>query len=83
MFDIQEEETRMSINLPYVEGTSEKLRLILRSSKIRSTFYTETFCVNSFVHLKIESLQKIKTISFMNLAVVTVKQSPLVNLNDP
>ena len=39
--DIQEEEIRMSINLPYVEGTSEKLRRILRSYKIRSTFYTE------------------------------------------
>ena len=31
----------MSINLSYVEGTSEKLRCILRSHKIRSTFYTE------------------------------------------
>ena len=40
--DIQEEEIRMSINLPYVEGTSEKLRRILRSHKIRSIFYTET-----------------------------------------
>ena len=39
--DIQEEEIRMSINLPYVEGTSEKLRHILRSLKIRSTFYTK------------------------------------------
>ena len=39
--DIQEEEIRMSINLPYVESTSEKLRRILRSHKIRSTFYTE------------------------------------------
>ena len=39
--DIQEEEIRMSINLPYVEGTSEKLRRILRSHKIRSTFCTE------------------------------------------
>ena len=36
--DIQEEEIRISINLPYIEGTSEKLRLILRSYKIRSTF---------------------------------------------
>ena len=43
--DIQEEEIRMSINLPYVEGTSEKLRRILRSHKIRSIFYTEnTLC---------------------------------------
>ena len=39
--DIQEEEIRMSINLPYVEGTSERLPRILRSHKIRSTFYTE------------------------------------------
>ena len=39
--DIQEEEIKMSINLPYVEGISEKLRRILRSHKIRSTFYTE------------------------------------------
>ena len=41
--DIQEEEIRMSINLLYVEGTSEKLRHIRRSHKIRSTFYTENF----------------------------------------
>ena len=39
--DIQKEEIRMSINLMYVEGTNEKLRCILRSHKIRSTFYTE------------------------------------------
>ena len=43
--DIQEEEIKMSINLPYVEGTSEQLWHILRSRKIRSTFYTEnTLC---------------------------------------
>ena len=35
----------MSITLPYVEGTGEKLRRILRSHKIRSTFYSEnTLC---------------------------------------
>ena len=35
----------MSVDLPYVESTSGKLRRILRSHKIRSTFYTEsTFC---------------------------------------
>ena len=31
----------MSINLFYVEGTSEKLRPILRTHKMMSTFYTE------------------------------------------
>ena len=31
----------MSINLPYVEGNSEKLQRILRSHRIRSTFYIE------------------------------------------
>ena len=40
--DIQEEEIRMSINLPYIEDTSVKLRQILRSHKIRFTFYTES-----------------------------------------
>ena len=64
--DIQEEEMTMSINLACVEGTSEKLRRILASHKIRSTFYT--------VNLKIDQLQKIKTMSFMKLTVVTVKQ---------
>ena len=39
--DIQEEEIKMSINLPYVEGTGEELQRILRSHKIRYTFYTE------------------------------------------
>ena len=43
--DIQDEEIRMSINLPYVEGTIEKLRHIPRSHKIRSSFYSEnTLC---------------------------------------
>ena len=39
--DIQEEEIKTSINLSYVEGTSEKLRRILRSHKTRSAFYNE------------------------------------------
>ena len=39
--NILEKEIRVSINLPYVESTSEKLRCILRSHKIRSTFCTE------------------------------------------
>ena len=40
--DIQEEEIRTSINLPHVEGTSEKLRRILKSHKTRPTFYTKS-----------------------------------------
>ena len=43
--DIQGEEIKMNISLPRVEGTNEKLRRILRSHKIRSTFYNESsFC---------------------------------------
>ena len=40
--DIKEEEIKMSWKLLYVQGNSEKLRLILRSQNIRSTFYTES-----------------------------------------
>ena len=32
----------MNISLSYVEGTSEKLRRILRSHKVRPTLYTES-----------------------------------------
>ena len=42
--DIQGEEIKMNISLR-VEGTNEKLRRILRSHKIRSTFYNvSSFC---------------------------------------
>ena len=75
--DIQEEEIRVSINLTYAEVTNEKLWRITRSHTIRSTFYT----ANTFMHLTIEQLHKIKIISFMKLTVVTVKQSTLLNLN--
>ena len=40
--DIQEEEIRVSINLPYIEGTSEKLQCIFRSQKIRFPFFIES-----------------------------------------
>ena len=39
--DIEEEEIRMSINLLHTEETSEKRQRILRSHKMRSTFYNE------------------------------------------
>ena len=52
--DIQEEEIRMSINLPGVEGASEKLRCILKSHKIRSTFYTQSTLHKLLFKSKIE-----------------------------
>ena len=77
--DIQEEEIRVRINLPYVEGTSEKLRRILTFYKIRSTFYTEMILLKLLC--KPKELQKIKAISFMKVTIVTVVQFTLVNLN--
>ena len=79
--DIQDEEIRMSINLPYVEGTSEKLRCILRSHKIRSTLYTEKTLRKLLCKPKDRVATEDKTISFMKLTVVTFKQSTSVNLN--
>ena len=40
--DIHEDEIRTRINFLHVEGTGEKLRRILISHKIRSTFYAES-----------------------------------------
>ena len=71
----------MSINLPYVEGTSKELWHILKSRKIRSTFYTE----NTLRKLPCKPNDRLasedKNISLMKMTVVTVKQSNLVNLN--
>ena len=47
----------MSINFSYVEGTSEKIRRILRSHKIRSTFCAE----NSFCKLLSKSKDRVAT----------------------
>ena len=76
--DNQEEEIRIIIGLPQIERTSEKLRRILRSQK---NFTPKALCVNYFVNRMIEYLQKIKTILFIKLAVVTATQSTSVNLN--
>ena len=38
----------MSVNLPYGEGTIEKLRHILKSHKIKATFYTEISLLKLF-----------------------------------
>ena len=63
--DIQEKKIRMSINLPIVEGTSEKLRRILRSHKIRSTFCTECTLRKPLCKVKyiiiVKDISRIKT----------------------
>ena len=79
--DIQEEEIRMSTNLPYVEDTSEKLRCILRSHKIRSTFYTESTLRKLLCKPKDRVATEDRTVSFMKLTKVTTKQSTSVNVN--
>ena len=45
----------MSVSLSYVEGTSEKLRCILRSYKIRFAIYTENYFVNEWLCRKKKS----------------------------
>ena len=79
--DIQEEEIRISIKLAYVEGTSENLQRILRSHKIRSTFYTEMTLHKLLCKPKYRVATENKTIPFMKLTVVTVKQFTMANLN--
>ena len=51
--DVQENKIKMTINLPYVQGTSEKLGRILTSHRIRSTFYTENNLRKLLCKLKI------------------------------
>ena len=63
----------MGINLPYVEGTSEKLRHILRSHKIRSTFYTENTLCKLLCKPKDQVATEGKTLLFMKLTIVTAK----------
>ena len=79
--NIQEEEIRMSTNLPYVEDTGEKLRCILRSHKIRSTFYTESTLRKLLCKPKDRVATEDRTVSFMKLTKVTTKQSTSVNVN--
>ena len=79
--DIQEEEIKTSINLPYVEGTSEKLRRILRSHKIRSTFYTEMTLRKLLCKPKDRVATEDKNSIVYEIDCSTVKQFTLVNLN--
>ena len=71
----------MSIHLPYVEGTIEKLRRPLRSHNVKSTFYTENTLRKLLCKPKDRVATEDKTILFIKLTVVTVKQSTSVNLN--
>ena len=75
--DIQKEEAIMSINIPYVEGTSEKLQRILRSLKTRSTFYTE----NSLRKLPCKPFQdSLKNPNHINIISYTFSKIWLPNL---
>ena len=74
--DIQEEEIRMSINLTYVEGISERLRRTSRSHKIRSTFCTENTLRKPKDRVATEDKKDI-----VYQIVRSVKQSTSMNLN--
>ena len=68
--DIQGKETRMSINLQ-VKNFSVYSNL----TELYTLSTLKAICINSFVNLKIEWLQKIKKILYTKLTVVTAKQS--------
>ena len=65
----------------YVERTSEKLRQIIRSYKIRPTFYTESTMHKLICKPNDRVVTEDKTILFMKLILSTVPNSTLVNLN--
>ena len=77
---MQDEEIKVSINLPYVEGVSQKLRRILKSHNLRPTFYTESILRKLLCQRK-DRVATENKISFIKLTVVTAKQSTLMNLN--
>ena len=79
--NIQEEEIGISVNLPYVEGTSRKPRHILRSHKVRSTFYIKSTLRKLLYKPKDQVGTEDKKISLMKYTLLTVKQSTLVNLD--
>ena len=79
--DIQQDEINMGINLPYVEGTSEKMWHIPRSHNTRSTVYTENTLHKLLCKLKGRVTTEDKNSIFIKLTAVTAKQYTLVNLN--
>ena len=78
--NIQEEEIRMSINLPYVEGNSEKLRRILRSHKIRFTFYFNS-TLRKLLYIPKDRVATEDKNNIVYETAVTAKQSTSVDLN--
>ena len=81
--DIQDEVTKMSINLPYVEGTCEKPQRILRSHKIRSNFHTGKTLRKLLCKPKDRVATEHKNKIVYQIVLITVKQSTSVNLNGP
>ena len=72
----------MNISLSYVEGTSEKLRRILRSHKVRPTLYTESTLRKLFCKPNDQlATEDKKKRSYVKLTLVIAKQSTSVNLN--
>ena len=73
----------MSINLPYFEGTSEKLRRILRSHKIRFIFYTENTLHKLLCKLEdqVSTEDKNNIVYEINSNEAATKQPTSVNLN--
>ena len=78
--NIQEEEIRMGINLPYVEGNSEKLRRILRSHKIRFTFYFNS-TLRKLLYIPKDRVATEDKNNIVYETAVTAKQSTSVDLN--
>ena len=69
--DMQEEEMSVSINLAYFEGTIEKQPRILRSHKIKSTFYAESTLRKLLCKPKDRVATEDKNKSLIKLSVLT------------
>ena len=68
--DIEEEAIRMSINLPYIEGTSEKLWGMPRSCKVRSTFYNQSTLCKVLCKLKDQAATDYKSNIVKGIVIV-------------
>ena len=74
----------MSINLPYVESISEKLHCILRSHKIRTTFYNENTLLKLLSKPKDQKAteDENKIVNEIDCSCSNWKQFTSVNLNE-